>query len=537
MGFVVFLVAFVALSVLATVLFALGASIGYRNGTDDFLRAAQEQASRPRLGMCTDALSSRRSRNSRRSWHGAPLTGATGGRRRTAIRVDLAPNDPSPSAPPTWGSLLAGDTGFDPIPYARTAQAGVALTRRRRRVRIAAALLATALFAGPSTVALAANSVPGGALWRAKRSSEDVRLAFTQEPTERVRLHLRFASRRLSELTELMIHDADPEVVQVVSADLARHVRGAAEGVQRIPASSEPEASLLVVESARHLNRQVSVLEDLADIRCEPASSRSEPCADLEETLAASAAAVASAFPAPASMSVTPASEALRPLSRGPGDVPGASTGETSTDPAQPQGAGNATNGRSDSRPDGRLGSGTTPAPPAPNGGPDVARPSVMPATGDTPDRDTSSGQDPAEPPIPAEVPQGTVDPAPGAIRGSGAGGDSPDSPGRKQQTKTPPPEEPGHRQEQDGSPGQRQENGDTESERARRGPPEEARFGGQSSLPGDEGAAPGEDVEPTAPLAAASEDAIAGEAATAGQATAAIGATTGAQEEDHQEP
>lgn len=406
MGFVLFLVAFLALSVLATVIFALGASIGYRNGIDDVHRAVKEHAARPRSSIRTDALTTRRSLTAeRRGWHGATGRASPGGGPRR-------PQTSTQVAPAHYLPVSAVAPEHDRRPPSEEDPPGSAAMSpgtppRRNSSRVAAALFITVLFAGPTTVALAANSVPGGALWHAKRSSENVRLSLVSEPTAEVRLHLRFAARRLSELTELMIDEANPRVVSIVSADLERHVRAAAEGVHRFEETGTATAAL-VAESARHLNRQVAVLEDLADIRCEPGPDRSSECTDLRQTLAASASAVASLQPGAADTSSSrPASEQT---GAGPATTP---DGGPRTSPADVEAAG-ASRNRSPAWPGARPGSNEPVGPGNSSGTGSPAsqpgEPQGPPAAARTPGNESTGSDAPADDTAPP--PQATSAPA-----------------------------------------------------------------------------------------------------------------------------
>ena len=329
MGFVLFLVAFLALSVLATVIFALGASIGYRNGVDDVSPRPEERFVPSRLGIRADALASRRNRMVRRSWHGAPAgLGQTSGHRRALART----NPPRAPYAPDFGRPVPGPLERPTQRQTSPPPAGSrASLPSRGASRVAAALLATALVVAPTSVALASNSAPGGALWHAKRSSERIRLVLAQEPESQVRLHLQFAARRVSELTELMIDNAEPQVVNAVSEDLAQHVSAAAEGVQKFE-RARPETAALASESARHLSRHVTVLADLADIQCDDGSVASDHCSELEQTVATSSDAVAAVRREPAPAVAGPAVAAPSPDGADAGGD-GEPSGVEATDP------------------------------------------------------------------------------------------------------------------------------------------------------------------------------------------------------------
>ena len=83
------------------------------------------------------------------------------------------------------------------------------------------------LLVGSSGISAAsADALPGGFFYPAKRSVENVRLAFAGSDVAKAQLHLEFAQRRAAELSEL-IQSGNVQQLGPTAAELNTHLASA----------------------------------------------------------------------------------------------------------------------------------------------------------------------------------------------------------------------------------------------------------------------------------------------------------------------
>jgi hypothetical protein len=93
--------------------------------------------------------------------------------------------------------------------------------RARPRHRLAFVLIAaavTVVLLGGAAVAASGSSLPGQLLYPVKRAVEKIDLALHRDPASQARLHLEFAQRRLTELSDLLALRRAGETVDVGAA-------------------------------------------------------------------------------------------------------------------------------------------------------------------------------------------------------------------------------------------------------------------------------------------------------------------------------
>ena len=95
------------------------------------------------------------------------------------------------------------------------------IKRARPRHRVALTLIAAAItvvLLGGAAVAASGSSLPGGLLYPVKRAVEKIDLALHRDPASQARLHLEFAQRRLTELSDLLALRRAGETVDIGAA-------------------------------------------------------------------------------------------------------------------------------------------------------------------------------------------------------------------------------------------------------------------------------------------------------------------------------
>lgn len=141
--------------------------------------------------------------------------------------------------------------------------------RRRRLLRPIVALAAIGALALAPTMAFAANAEPGDALYGTKLAVENMRLFLETETSDDVRLHLEFASVRLSELSKLIAENRTDDIGKVMS-NLAWHNRAAERGMGKMRAAGEDTGALEAALTS-NLSRHVDVLTSLSEkAECDP---------------------------------------------------------------------------------------------------------------------------------------------------------------------------------------------------------------------------------------------------------------------------
>jgi uncharacterized protein DUF5667 len=95
------------------------------------------------------------------------------------------------------------------------------LEARRPRHRVALVMIAavvTVLLLGGAAVAASGSALPGSLLYPVKRAVEKIDLALHRDPASQARLHLEFAQRRLTELSDLLALRRAGETVDIGAA-------------------------------------------------------------------------------------------------------------------------------------------------------------------------------------------------------------------------------------------------------------------------------------------------------------------------------
>lgn len=280
------LAAWGVLAVLATMCFALGASLGYRRGVRDTL--AQLRDRRTGAAGCRPLPANHLRR--RTSGHARP--GARARRARWRPRHAGAP-----VAGPTRAVLPA---------------------RSNPRVAVLAASVAAVLLVGvPGAAVGATTAQPGESLYTVRRGLEDVRVALArgEDGTE---VHVELAAARLTDLQGL-VGDADvkPEVIADVSSDLGSHATAASRRLKVV--EDDTHRSALGQKLRDVVGKQVEVIDDIVNGDC--ADDVEGDCAALNETREHTVTlqadterdvAVAEGSPAPPTRTVTQAEQGDR---------------------------------------------------------------------------------------------------------------------------------------------------------------------------------------------------------------------------------
>lgn len=147
------------------------------------------------------------------------------------------------------------------------------------------ALLAIAILTtgAGATVAAASDSLPDGALYPVKRTTESVRLAFTFGDVEKARLHASYANRRAREIAVMALKQNYSDI-KGLQNNLEQHLVN----VQKI-VSTGPEEGTLSMKSAAPVSQEGTqqdsgILMSQADTK---ATAQSSDITDLRTKLAA----------------------------------------------------------------------------------------------------------------------------------------------------------------------------------------------------------------------------------------------------------
>lgn len=131
--------------------------------------------------------------------------------------------------------------------HSRRAPAGVRLWPRLARSTILLMLvLALLLGAGTGVVSVAADSLPGSALYPVKLAVEDARLMLTFGEVRRAELYLRYANERAEEMLELSA--AGRPVDQTVVERFSLQMEGAVSAAASVARSNQPGAAMGILE-------------------------------------------------------------------------------------------------------------------------------------------------------------------------------------------------------------------------------------------------------------------------------------------------
>jgi diguanylate cyclase (GGDEF)-like protein len=196
------------------------------------------------------------------------------------------------------GNYIAVDrrASEDPPPVLEVSH-GLAARRPRvaplkgMRAIAVALLLLGGLVAGPTVVVASENAMPGEFLWPVKLRIEAARLALESDPADEARLHLEFASRRVSELEQMVAMGGDRSAMPSVISSLEGHTESTADIVGWM---TRPEASVsgLLVQAEGILSQNVGVLETLVATACgegnEPPAPPEAACPGLRQALGSS---------------------------------------------------------------------------------------------------------------------------------------------------------------------------------------------------------------------------------------------------------
>lgn len=239
------LAAWSVLAVLATLCFAVGGSIGYRRGVQDAVRQLRERRS-GKTGCRPLPLPHHRRRPITRM-HASPMRAA----------------EAKAAAPPAIHRLRAQFSRSNLSPV------------------LAGAMATVFLLALPGAALGATTAQPGEALWPVKRGMESARLAMATSPDRDLQIHVELASRRLSELDQLLTAEAtDPQVVDAVITDLRGHTEAASERLREVEVTERREAADRVEEV---VHRQVMKIEVLLDVDCADVTG-DDKCVALGDT-------------------------------------------------------------------------------------------------------------------------------------------------------------------------------------------------------------------------------------------------------------
>lgn len=180
---------------------------------------------------------------------------------------------------------------------------------RRPRHRVALVLIAavvTVLLLGGAAVAASGSALPGSLLYPVKRAVEKIDLALHRDPASQARLHLEFAQRRLTELSDLLALRRAGETVDIGAAMSA--YQGEVAKVQAAIATdtSDPGYQALLGSVEDQLEGHLAVLSALRDNTVPgPAQSAIQNAIDRAQT-AQSAVSKSHAGGSPPNVEPTP---------------------------------------------------------------------------------------------------------------------------------------------------------------------------------------------------------------------------------------
>ncbi len=139
--------------------------------------------------------------------------------------------------------------------------------RPRRALTIAVAAALSVVLLGGSAVAAAATAGPGDLLYGVKRAAERLDLSVHSDPSEKARLHLAFAQRRLGELSVLLERQRAGEDVDVAAAMRAyrEEVANVESDAARVALGADFDA--LLAQILQNLQKHVDQLTHLRDTK------------------------------------------------------------------------------------------------------------------------------------------------------------------------------------------------------------------------------------------------------------------------------
>ena len=140
--------------------------------------------------------------------------------------------------------------------------------RSRPRHRVAFVLIAAAIttvLLGGAAVAASGSSLPGQLLYPVKRAVEKIDLALHRDPASQARLHLEFAQRRLTELSDLLALRRAGETVDVGAAMSAYQSEVAKFQAAIVTDAANPGYQALLGSVEDQLQGHLAVLSALRD--------------------------------------------------------------------------------------------------------------------------------------------------------------------------------------------------------------------------------------------------------------------------------
>ena len=214
------------------------------------------------------------------------------------------------------------------VANAHLAALGVStLERRRPRHRVALVLIAavvTVVLLGGAAVAASGSALPGQLLYPVKRATERIELLLNTSPASRARLHLEFAQRRLTELSDLLALRRAGQSVDIGAA-MSAYQREVGEAQDAIAAdSTDPSYQALLGSVEDQLQGHIVVLSALRDNFAEgPAHTAIQNAIDRATT---AQSAVSNAVSKARAGDGKPPVEPSRSPSKRPNDLPSQAT-------------------------------------------------------------------------------------------------------------------------------------------------------------------------------------------------------------------
>jgi hypothetical protein len=138
----------------------------------------------------------------------------------------------------------------------------------RPRHRLAFVLIAaavTVVLLGGAAVAASGSALPGGLLYPVKRAVERIDLALHRDPASQARLHLEFAQRRLTELSDLLALQRAGQTVDIGAAMSAYQAEVANVQAAIATDAADPGYQALLGSVEDQLQGHLAVLSALRD--------------------------------------------------------------------------------------------------------------------------------------------------------------------------------------------------------------------------------------------------------------------------------
>jgi len=141
----------------------------------------------------------------------------------------------------------------------------------RRAALVTAGTVLGLMLSGSAAVAASQSALPGQPLYGVKTATENVRLAFERAPSERARLHVEFALRRLEEAGKLASRGEANRAAAAAQASSREWAQAQAEA-GRAAAGQRPDLEAHLAEVAAHqVDTLTAVLDKLPETASEEA--------------------------------------------------------------------------------------------------------------------------------------------------------------------------------------------------------------------------------------------------------------------------